>query len=209
MHFDLNKQIGPFPLKIWLVIGAGGIGLGFLVAKQFGNSGEPTNDSAALALPHTPSLADFWHVGLVGSDALPTAPGASESIVATIVQKLKDPVISADNPLKPGGYSLGEVPTLTTQQIAQVQQNQVTTLQQSVQKASSNPTAPVTPVVTVASQAVPNSWLNEQIAQQSTPSPAAAQYKDIIASLQTPSAQASYNAAINATRKFMGLPPLP
>jgi len=34
MAIDLNKQLGPFPLKIWLVIGAGGIGAGLYLAKH-------------------------------------------------------------------------------------------------------------------------------------------------------------------------------
>lgn len=31
---DLNKQIGPFPLKMWLIIGVGGIGIGYLVTRN-------------------------------------------------------------------------------------------------------------------------------------------------------------------------------
>lgn len=42
---DLNKQIGPFPLKMWLIIGAGGVGIGYLVTRKSGTSA--SGDSTA------------------------------------------------------------------------------------------------------------------------------------------------------------------
>jgi hypothetical protein len=38
MSISLDKQYGPFPLKIWLIIGAGGIGAGLLVARHLSSS---------------------------------------------------------------------------------------------------------------------------------------------------------------------------
>lgn len=52
----LDKQIGPFPLKLWLVIGVGGIGIGVIVAKRnkgTSTASTPDNTIAALANVNT------------------------------------------------------------------------------------------------------------------------------------------------------------
>lgn len=48
---NLDTQIGPFPLKYWLIIGFGGVGIGYLVTRNSGGtkptaSGTNPNDVA-------------------------------------------------------------------------------------------------------------------------------------------------------------------
>lgn len=65
MAIDLDKQIGPFPLKVWLVIGVGGIGVGLYAAKHLSNSGAPS--TSGIAVPA--SSAAPAH--MIGNEALP------------------------------------------------------------------------------------------------------------------------------------------
>lgn len=65
MAINLDKQIGPFPLKIWLVIGIGGIGVGLYAAKHLSSTGAPS--TSGIAVPA--SSAQAAHS--IGNEQLP------------------------------------------------------------------------------------------------------------------------------------------
>lgn len=48
---SLDKQLGPFPLKIWLIIGVAGVGIGYLVTRKTGASASssPANNDRDIA----------------------------------------------------------------------------------------------------------------------------------------------------------------
>lgn len=53
MAIDLDKQYGPFSLKIWLLIGVGGVGIGLYVASKqnSGSAAEKAGVGAAVSQP--------------------------------------------------------------------------------------------------------------------------------------------------------------
>lgn len=42
----LDKQLGPFPVKYWLIIGVGGVGIGWLVTRNSSEAKPARNDTA-------------------------------------------------------------------------------------------------------------------------------------------------------------------
>lgn len=86
MAIDLNHKIGPFPLKLWLVIGVGGIGAGYLVSKQFAGNNSTANMSAGVAPAPTAQFGPLQHV--IGNDMLPQDVGVIGRIQAQFTDQL-------------------------------------------------------------------------------------------------------------------------
>lgn len=71
MAFDLDKQIGPFPLKTWLIIAVGGIGVGYLVSTRMSGGGlSDTTSGAKIAVPQ--SMGGNPYQDTAGQKALDT-----------------------------------------------------------------------------------------------------------------------------------------
>ena len=68
MAINLDKQYGPFPLKVWLVIGAGGIGIGLYAASKMN-----ANDTATTGALAVPPQVIFNRV-LIGLESVPADP---------------------------------------------------------------------------------------------------------------------------------------
>lgn len=49
MTIDLDTKYGPFPLKVWLIIGAGGVGIGLFASSKMKQN--DTASTGALAVP--------------------------------------------------------------------------------------------------------------------------------------------------------------
>lgn len=99
MAFDLNKQIGPFPLKVWLIIGVGGVGIGLFVAsKQNSGKGGVTSDKG---LANPPQV--FFSKVTIG---LEHVPGTT-----TPVPPIKPPKM---NPIMPSNPAAEIKPEPTT-----------------------------------------------------------------------------------------------
>jgi hypothetical protein len=89
MAIDLNKQIGPFPLKLWLIIGAGGIGVGLLVSRKMGAS----DTSGTIAQPGTVNFVR------IGAEHVPNTLAPVAALVPTPVNPIM-PSNPAATPLR-------------------------------------------------------------------------------------------------------------
>lgn len=94
MAIDLNKQYGPFSLKIWLVIGVGGIGAGLLLAKHLGQNQTATNDASANGGITAPPgvifnrvIIGLEHVPGAGDDVKPLNPAVLTPVTSPITPK--------------------------------------------------------------------------------------------------------------------------
>lgn len=71
----LKKRIGPFPVGLWLIIGAGGIGLGLLLRKNFGGSEESEGASGVTLDYSEAGTGGFFAIpggGVIPKDPFPT-----------------------------------------------------------------------------------------------------------------------------------------
>ena len=105
MPISLDKQYGPFPLKIWLIIGAGGIGAGLLLANHFGSSqalagGETGKGSqpapviftrVIIGLEHVPGVDDM-KPAIKPAPTTPIMPSHNPTAPAPVIKPITDPI---------------------------------------------------------------------------------------------------------------------
>lgn len=92
MAIDLNKQYGPFSLKIWLLIGVGGVGIGLFVASKQ-NSGKGATSDKGLAVP--PQV--IFNRVVIGLEHVPD----TTKVVAPIKPPVPNPIMPSNPAAKP------------------------------------------------------------------------------------------------------------